>query len=343
MDFGEMSRRHRTRWLGVTLVLSLVAAACGGNGEEGASTGNPGEKKKLSIRLDWTADGSHSPFVVAKEKGWFEEEGLSVEVGEGQGSATTCQVVANQQDDVGWADFSACAPLIAKGAPIKAVAIVLQESPLVVTTKADSGISDPSDLEGHTVGVAAGGSDQQALPVFMETAGVDEDRVKVNSLDPAAKTSAFVEGRVDAIVAVAHVYFPQFEKLGLAVNRMPLGDYVTMLSYSLFVHDSMISDSPEAVEGLVRASLRAWEYTATHPEEAVDLLTANFPEVEADIAMGQLQEALALLHTENTKELPIGVPADEDIVETEEVLGRTVGIDVTGDPGTYFTDQFLPE
>lgn len=331
-------------WLVLIVVVALVASGCGnGADDDGGGGDGDGGVTELSIRLDWTALGYHAPLLIAEEKGWFEEEDLSVDIGEGQGSATTCQVVANEQDDVGWADFTACAPLIANGAPIKAVTIVAQQTPLVVVTKAESGITEPSDLEGHSVGVAPGGSDQQALPVFLEAAGVDESRVKVNTFDAAAKTQVFVDGRVDAIVALVNAQVPQIEKLGIAINRIPLADYVSMPSYSVFVNDSMIEDNPEAVSALVKATLRGWDYTATHPGEAIDLLAEEFPDVERDIAMRQLQETLGLLHTERTADLPVGVASEEDILETEELLGETVDLEVTGEVSTYYTDEFLPK
>ena len=50
--------------------------------------------EKFQFRLNWTLYGEHAPFFVARDKGFYAEEGLDVEIQEGSGSGTVAQLVA---------------------------------------------------------------------------------------------------------------------------------------------------------------------------------------------------------------------------------------------------------
>ena len=71
----------------------------------------------VSVRLDWLADAYHAPLFVAKERGYFAEQGLDVELGNGQGSISTLQVVGGGNGDIGLANLSALAMAASRGVP----------------------------------------------------------------------------------------------------------------------------------------------------------------------------------------------------------------------------------
>src|SRR6266571_1979276 len=75
------------------------------------------EAHTLSVRLDWLATGYQAPFFLAAEKGWFKKAGLDVTIQQGNGSATTVQLVGTGQFDVGHAALSNMAFGRSKGMP----------------------------------------------------------------------------------------------------------------------------------------------------------------------------------------------------------------------------------
>lgn len=306
---------------------------------EDATVAESQDLREVSVRVDWTPLGYHSPFLVAEELGYYAEEGLTVKVGEGKGSVTAAQVVATGQDEFGWVDLASVMPLMAEGAPIKAVAVVAQRPTTFVAALEENGITEPSDLIGKVIGTTGGGATTQLIPPFLEAAGVDPDDVDELSFSAAAKTQALVNGRVDAIIANTTAQLPQFEEMGVDVSSIMLGDYVNLLSYSIVANGSILDEEPEVVEGFVRATLRAWDWAVDNPEEAVEMLAEEFQGVDTAVALRQLEEVFPLFHTERTEGLELGRPDTDDILETEQLLNESGVLDTaTGDSATYFSD-----
>src|SRR5712671_6456179 len=61
-------------------------------------------KKDVSMRLDWLYQGPNSGFMVAKDKGYYDEAGLNVDLGPGRGSGSTAQLIASKTSQFGFAD-----------------------------------------------------------------------------------------------------------------------------------------------------------------------------------------------------------------------------------------------
>ena len=86
---------------------------------------------KFPFRLNWTLYGEHAPFFVARDKGFYREEGLEVEIQEGSGSTTVAQLVANATSPVAYVDAATMMRGVGAGMPIKAVGVTLQQAAAV--------------------------------------------------------------------------------------------------------------------------------------------------------------------------------------------------------------------
>jgi hypothetical protein len=89
--------------------------------------------------------------------------------------------------------------------------------------------------------------------------------------------------------------------------------------------------------------LRGWEDAVENPQEAIDALAAEFPSVDAENALQQLELTIPLLHTDATEGMPIGCADEADIVNVETILSDAGLIESpTGSADTYFTGEFAP-
>ncbi len=61
-------------------------------------------KRQVTMRLDWLYQGPNAGFMVAQERGFYEQAGLNVEIGPGKGSGSTTQLVASKATQFGFAD-----------------------------------------------------------------------------------------------------------------------------------------------------------------------------------------------------------------------------------------------
>ena len=85
---------------------------------------------KVVLMLNWYVYGEHAPFYYGKEKGYFSDVGIDLEIQEGRGSAATTQAVAAKTADFGYVDVPTMMRAAVKGAPVVATGVLLQTSPM---------------------------------------------------------------------------------------------------------------------------------------------------------------------------------------------------------------------
>lgn len=344
-----MRSRHRATaaLCAVALAAASALAACGSDSDQGSeqtSTGGAAsETTDVTLRLDWIVDGAAACYYAALDNGYFEDEGLDVEIVEGKGSGLSLTMVSNGSDEFAVADFGAMAQAIGKGVDAKMVMGIFQKSPHVIMSMKDSGIEGPEDLVGKRVGASAGESPLQLLPAYLATNDVDPDEVNVVTLDPGAKLPALYAGRVDAIVAFATAELPiaEADRPG-EFNVQYYGDFgVSGLSSGIIVNPKTIEERPEIVGQFVAGLQKGYELCRDDPETAVDNLVEQFPDaVTREQALKAVEIVVGLLHTENSKDLPIGAIAAEDAEQTLATMQRYGDLEQVESPDTYYTDEF---
>src|SRR4051812_35848683 len=75
-------------------------------------------KEKVTLLLNWYLYSEHAPFFLGKERGYFDAEGIDLEIQEGRGAGVTVQAVAAGSAKFGYADVATMIKAAAKGAPV---------------------------------------------------------------------------------------------------------------------------------------------------------------------------------------------------------------------------------
>src|SRR5260370_5349914 len=108
------------------------------------------ETKNVKIMMDWIMQGTHAPFFVAQDKGYFKADGVTVDtIDAGKGATNVAVGVAGGVYQFGWVDlpsmirFNAANP----ASPLLAVYVSFDGSPLAVINRKAAGIRKTSDLE----------------------------------------------------------------------------------------------------------------------------------------------------------------------------------------------------
>src|SRR5580704_71976 len=78
-------------------------------------------KDKVTLLLNWYVYSEHAPFFLGKERGYFEQEGIDLDIQEGRGSGVTVQAVAANTATFGYVDVPTMIKAAAKGAPVRSV------------------------------------------------------------------------------------------------------------------------------------------------------------------------------------------------------------------------------
>src|SRR5678815_3322649 len=97
-------------------------------------------KEKVVLLLNWYLYSEHAPFFLGKERGYYDQEGIDLDIQEGRGSGVSVQAVAANTATFGYVDIATMIKAAAKGAPVKAIGVALQLSPMSVMGFADKNI-----------------------------------------------------------------------------------------------------------------------------------------------------------------------------------------------------------
>ena len=149
------------------ILLLLVMLLCAGQ-----ALAQP-KLEKFPFRLNWTLYGEHAPFFVARDKGFYAQEGIEIEIQEGSGSTTVSQLVASNNSPVAYVDAATMMRGISNGMPIRAVGVTLQESPMAFIYRADA--ARPTKIaviKGSRIAMTAGDASLAIFTAFRGKLGM---------------------------------------------------------------------------------------------------------------------------------------------------------------------------
>lgn len=320
----------------VALLLLGGAAACGGDEPETTKDG----KTKVTLTLNWVPYGEHAPFYYGKKKGFYEAEGIDLEIKAGGGSGKTIQAVAQKQTDFGWADTPPLLNGITTGMKVKSVGVFLQKGPSSIQSLETSGITKPQDLKGKKVGGTPGDALYAVFPAWLKANGMTPQDVTVVNVDAAGKIAALTEGKVDAIMGFFHDQGPTIEnKTGKKVNALLYADSgLNMLGTGIVVHSETLSKSPDLVKAFVRATQKSWS------EAIKDIPGAT----QAMADMAEQEPPLTVLVEQLTRAVPLlegspGVNTEEKWTKTIELMSTYSGLKDPGAPSKYWDASYAKQ
>jgi len=301
--------------------------------------------KKVTLRLAFTYNGHRSPYLLAVDKGFYKDEGLDVEVLEGKGISSSMQLVANKQDDFTIVDPPSLVLGVAQGMPIKQVALIYQYSPNVLISWKDQNIKKPADLVGKTVATLQGDTTTTMLYALLAKNGVDSKAMKIVAADAGTRNQLFLSKAAAAITRFQSDYIDMDAATNHQVDYFLYSDFgITAMGDGIVAHNDTIRSSPEVVRGVVRASLRAYQYANDHPEEAIASLLKRSPSINQTIAVEQLKMMVKFTESPDTREHGIGYSSKVRWEQNQQLMKDFGGLaTLQPDVSIYFTNEFLPK
>ena len=306
---------------------------------------NGPEKKltRVTFRMNWKLTAPHAVYLLGKDLGFYEEEGIDLEILEGNGSVTTGQLVSNKSDTFGLADSAALIPIMAKGLPIKAVAMVTPTSSLAVIARKDSQVRTLKDLEGKKIAVTAGDSITQIWPAVVAANKLDKSRIQLVYVDAAAKIPTTLEGRTDALMGAAGDQSFILRDKGVPVVDLIFADHgVNVLNLGIFVHEDLIKENPDLIRRFLRATKRSHEALEANYTKALQLLIGIKKELKMDLLKKQADSYYSRTKSPNSPgaDMLYNVPGDWEM--TVEIMKKYRNLEGEMNAKDFYTNDFLP-
>lgn len=351
---------NRTGLLAVLIVAVLVASACvvvtpaaapSSGGEEAAAESEaapaPAQLDKITMRLSWRWKAEFAPLVLADDMGFFEEQGIDVELLEGKGSGDVVPLIANKSDDFGYLNLTTVAISIGKGLPIKIVAGLMGKHPSALAFFSDLNIKEPKDLEGHSIALAPGEAFAVIYPAFAQKWGIDMDKVQTVQLDPNAKNQVFLDGKVDILPVYVNNELPQLRQVAEKdIDILVPGEWgFNTPANGIITHNDTIQNNPDLVRRVVAAVTKGYEYALEHPEEAVDAVTKRSEELASqprEVLLEQVKMTLDFMHSPATEGKPIGYMDEAEWTAALDLMAETGAIEERLPNETFFINDFVP-
>jgi NitT/TauT family transport system substrate-binding protein len=307
-------------------------------------------QEKFQFRLNWTLYGEHAPFFVARDKGFYRDEGLEVEILEGSGSITVAQLVANKTNPVAYVDAATMMRGVGAGMPIKAVGVTLQQSPMSFIYRADAPRPTKiSEIKGSRIAITAGDASLAIFTAFMGKLGMKlEDVQMITVANPQAKEQAVLSKQADALLGYFMDQGPRMQlQTGVKMGWTRLYDMagVSALSSAIIVNSDWAKEakSQDQLRRFLRASQRGWQYTFDNRDEAAEIFMKNAPAFNKEISLLEINGTMTIIRTDRTKGKPIGWSAQEDWKDTQDLLAQYAKLNPQPDLNVYYTNSFLSE
>jgi NitT/TauT family transport system substrate-binding protein len=233
---------------------------------------------KVVLMLNWYVYGEHAPFYYGKEKGIFAAEGIDLEIQEGRGSGVVTQAIAAKTANFGYVDVPTMMRAAVKGAPVQAVGVALQTSPMSAMGFVDKNIKKPEDIKGKTVAVTPGDAMSQIWPLFLKKTNLKESDLKIVSGDAQTKINAVINGQADLLLGyVMDQSMKIKDATGKDVFPIKFADYgIVLVSSGIVANTDYIKANPDLVRRMMSASIKAFEAAVKDPKGAAQaILNAN--------------------------------------------------------------------
>ena len=285
--------------------------------------------------------------ILARNVGYFEQEGIDLDIQEGRGSGLTVQAVAAGTATFGYADVPTMIKAASKGAPVMAVGVALQTSPMSVMGFADKNVRKPEDIKGKIVAVTPGDSMSQIWPLFLKKTNLQETDFKQVAGDAQTKLNAVINGQADLLLGyVMDQAIKLQDATHKAVYPIRFADYgVNLVSSGIIVQKDLLKSNPDLVRRFMRAATRSLEEAAKNPDAAIDAMLKAQPKSGVkDTALVGLKNTIALYHgPDNPTDRPFRVGA-KNMAETMQLLVEYGGLDKSsaGKAEDYYTNAYLP-
>lgn len=275
----------------VLLCASMVfsMAACGEKPAEKEGETAKTEQEKITFVLDWTPNTNHTGLYVAQDQGYFEEEGLEVEIVQPPEDGADA-LVASGKAQFGVSFQDSMAPGVAgeNALPTTAVAALIQHNTSGIISRKGEGMDTPKGMEGKKYATWDAPVEKAMVKNVVEQDGGDFSKVEMIPSMVTDEVSALKSKSVDSIWVFYAWAGVATEVAGLDTDYFafkdinPVFDYYTPV---VIANNSFLEEKPETAKAFLKALKKGYEFAIEKPEEAAQILCEASPELDEKLVL----------------------------------------------------------
>ncbi|MCR5847220.1 MAG: ABC transporter substrate-binding protein [Lachnospiraceae bacterium] len=268
---------------GIAALSVFSIAACDTANNNANTTANSEPKKDITFVLDWTPNTNHTGLYVALNKGYYEEAGLNVSIVQPPEDGATTMVASGQaQFGVDFQDYLVPVFTSEEKIPVEVCAAILQHNTSAIISLKEDGIESPKDLEGKNYATWDLPIEKAMIQNIMEADGGDYSKLNLIP-EYVENEAAALQQDIDAV----WVYYAwggiACKQAGLDTNLIFFNDITPEFDYYspvIIVNSDWANANKETAIAFLEATGRGYEFAASHPDEAADILCAEVPELD---------------------------------------------------------------
>ena len=247
------------------------------------------ETEKITFVLDWTPNTNHTGLYVAESLGYFEDQGLEVEIVQPpEGGADALVASGRAQFGVSFQDSMAPGVAGDNALPTTAVAALIQHNTSGIISRKGEGMDTPKGMEGKKYATWDGPIEVAMIQNVVEQDGGDFSKVEMIPSTVTDEVSALESGSVDAIWIFYAWAGVKFDLTGAETDYFafkdinPVFDYYTPV---VIANNEFLEEEPETAKKFLTALRDGYEYAIENPEEAADILCEAAPELDPELVL----------------------------------------------------------
>ncbi len=318
----------------VILALLIVPAGC--QQEDGQDEG----KEKVTVLLDWFPNTNHTGLYVAQEVGYYEEEGLEVEIIQ-PAEGGTSQLIASGQGDFGVSYQEEVTIARSQDIPVVAIAALIQHNTSGFASPTDRNIKTPLDFEGKSYGGWGSPAETAILKVLMDKYQSDVNKVNFINIGSADFFTS-IQKDIDFSLIYWGWTGIEAELRNLELNFFPIGEEIEALDFYtpvLIANEDKIAQEPDLISRFMQATTRGYQYAIESPEEAAGILLQKVPELDPELVRASQQYLAGQYQAEAAA---WGVMKPEVWKNYADFMYENKLIETNIDASQAFTNDFLP-
>ena len=247
------------------------------------AAGPAAAQEKLTVMLDWFVNPDHAPLVVARERGWFDEAGLEVELVAPADPNDPPKLVAAGRADIAVSYQPQLHLQVHAGLPLVRIGTLVATPLNSLLVLEDGPIDEIADLEGRRVGYSVGGFEDALLGAMLRPHGLGLDDVELINVNFSLSPSV-ISGQVDAVIgAFRNFELNQMDIVGRPGRAFyPEEEGVPAYDELVYVaHRERTGDA--RLRRFLDATERATHWLLNHPDEGWEIFKGYDPELADEL------------------------------------------------------------